>query len=229
MPWTYYFDPNCCPDVYDPQIWPYAGVPVGSGGGITSPPPGYGTVGGTLSVDVVGRLPTETFGPIASRSNRETYNQQRRFMPFNFGAIAGRFLPGQQTNIYDRAADLAARVAAEALARRGMLPAQTGGAIQTMPGRVITSGSCECQIQKQMPAYVRKMKGRPVFDANGQVVGCTPTRRRMNPMNARAATRAARRLRGTMKFMKRIEKAVQRACRSKRSGGFRTTRKRTCK
>jgi len=103
-------------------------------------------------------------------------------------------------------------------------------AITVTPGRVINQG-CDCIVQKQMPAYIRRMKGRAVFGADGQVIGCSPARKRMNPMNGRAATRAARRLTSVMRFQKKIQKAVRRACGSK-SGGFRrvsSTKRGSCK
>jgi hypothetical protein len=61
----------------------------------------------------------------------------------------------------------------------------------TLSGQVINKG-CDCVIQRNLPARVVNYKGRAVFNAQGQVVGCTPRRRQMNPGNARAATRAAR-------------------------------------
>lgn len=99
---------------------------------------------------------------------------------------------------------------------------------ERMAGRVVQGRGCDCVIEKARPAGVTRMKGRAVFNGQGQIVGCTPKPRRMNPMNGRAATRAARRLTSVMRFQKKIQKAVRRACGS-RGGGFRTTTRKKCK
>jgi hypothetical protein len=103
---------------------------------------------------------------------------------------------------------------------------------QLMQGRVVQGGGCACTIQRQLPARTVNMKGTPVIDpATNQIIGCTPRRKRMNFMNGRAAVRAARRLVGVMRFQKKIQKAVGKACRGRGgSGGFRRTSKaRSCK
>lgn len=71
----------------------------------------------------------------------------------------------------------------------------------------------------QDPCYSRPV-ARLTYDSNGHVQGatvvCAPPRRkpRMNPLNPRAAGRAARRLRSAGKAFKRIKKATGAAARS---------------
>ena len=146
-----------------------------------------------------------------------------------------------------RPSDLRSRVISFGidLARRAFLPGQTTQTSVGFPGTgmpttqfpermagQVTQRGCDCLIEKQMPAYTRKQKGRAVFGPNGSFLGCTPKRRSMNPMNGRAATRAARRLTSVMRFQKKIQKAVRRACGSRGSGRVRSSgfgRKKTCK
>lgn len=68
--------------------------------------------------------------------------------------------------------------------------------------------AAQCYVQTSTG---KRRRGRYVVLPNGQVT-CCPTPRRMNPANARALTRAARRLKGFAKLEKRIHKALARAC-----------------
>lgn len=205
------------PDIRDPQLpW--------SPGGATALP-GAGTIGGFFG-PIAGPVDIPPlFGPIAGGLP----------MPFDLGPnltglvggvlgglFAGRrrtqgFMPGQTTQT------------GVSFPGTG-IPTTTFPARTTMAGQVTQKG-CGCLIEKAMPAYTRKMKGRAMFGPDGSFLGCTPSRRSMNPMNARAATRAARRLRGVMRFNRRIEKAIKRACGSKTRGStrFGSARKKTCK
>jgi hypothetical protein len=101
----------------------------------------------------------------------------------------------------------------------------------TMQGRVVQKG-CDCVIEKQMPAYTRRMKGTAVFGPDGQFIGCRPRTRRMNPLNGRAAIRATRRLRAVSRFQRKVERAIAKACRPRGRGGgrgFFGRRKKTCR
>jgi len=158
------------------------------------------------------------FGPISGVPAPTT---RRTRMPFDIGPnltglagatlgaifgrrqTAGRFMPGQtQTSVGFPGTGIPTTTFPE----RGML------------GQVTRQG-CDCLIEKQMPAYIRRMKGRAVFAADGSFAGCTPKAKRMNPLNGRAATRAARRLTSVMRFQKKIQKAVRRACGGRGGGG----------
>jgi hypothetical protein len=102
----------------------------------------------------------------------------------------------------------------------------------------ITSGGCGPRrssatrwLQSSTPRCViqgknRKIRGKWVIGADGKLV-CCPAPKRMNYMNGRAAMRAARRLKGVFKFQRKVEKALQRACRG--SGVRRARCSKKCK
>lgn len=170
-------------------------------------PPLFGPIAGPVEV------PMSPFAPFAPGATR-TSDLRGRLISFGIDVARRAFLPGQTTQT--------------SVGFPG-----TGMPTTTFPerGQVIQKG-CDCLIEKQMPAYTRKMKGRAVFGPDGSFMGCTPKRRAMNPMNGRAATRAARRLTSVMRFQKKIAKAVRRACGSRgygrrASSGF-GSRKKTC-
>jgi len=75
-------------------------------------------------------------------------------------------------------------------------------------------------------------KGRYAQRPDGTLVCVRPTRR-MNPCNPKAATRAARRLVGVMRFQKRIEKSVRKVCggrgRSRARSSFPARKAKCCK
>ena len=186
----------------------------------------------TIPVDVVGNYPTpppppvtrDTYDPPRSPS-RETRDTMGAFLPGLIGnrndllrRVAGglinTFLPGPQE-------------------RTG--PCQPGDTrlecmfygppitpvVQTTgpaPSTAMTTTGCRGAGRYRQPAqcYVQSRTGRKFRGSykvvNGQVV-CCPKRRAINPMNGRAAMRAARRLKGVFKFQRRVEKALQRACR----------------
>lgn len=169
-----------------------------------------------LRVPVTGRVPR------VPRVPRETFDLRRIFMPFT-----PPFLPGgARTGIGGIIGDVVQRLPRLPLPRSPRVPEVPGFPLPPfmgppMLGKVSQQG-CGCVIEKQVPAHIRRMKGKAVFGPDGQFLGCTPKRRSINPMNGRAATRAARRLKSVMKFQRRIEKAIRRACGSKSRGGFRT-------
>lgn len=173
-----------------------------------------------LRVPVQGRVPRGTNGA----------DLRRFFMPFNpflpGGGSTGRFGP-----LLDLGVDVGRRLLQGRTQTSVGFPG-TGMPTTTFPermlGQVIQKG-CGCVIEKQMPAHVRRVKGRAVFGPDGSFLGCTPKRRAINPMNGRAATRAARRLTSVMRFQKKIQKAVRRACGSKGGGFRRAPAKRSCK
>lgn len=105
---------------------------------------------------------------------------------------------------------------------------QTAGAAST------AMVSCRSGLPYRQPAqcYVQSKTGKKFRGSykvvNGQVV-CCPRRRAMNPMNGRAAIRAARRLKGVFKFQRRVEKALQKACRGSGVRRRGSTRGRSCK
>lgn len=201
---------------------PESPIETPSGGGTT-----FGPIAGPVDIPPL-------FGPISGPVTLE--RERRKRMPFDLGpgllglantALAGLFtgrrtaqgfLPGPQT-----------RTQTGVVFPGTGIPTQTFPERITMPGQVINQG-CNCVIQRQLPARTINMKGRAVFDANGQVVGCTPRKRRMNPLNGRAAMRSARRLVMVMRFQKKVQKAIQKACKRPRvGGGFTRRTKKTCK
>jgi hypothetical protein len=209
---------------------------VGGAGGITSPPPGFGTIGGTFG-PIAGPVDIPpTFGPIASRPYREGYDQRRLTMPFNLGAILGAsryFLPQapQAPRGYDPCAVpysldcFFSKITTPLPGRTTVMQSPGVANVSVTPGGALMRGCAPCYVSRPVKATTRQVRGRYCMGPDGQVV-CIPRRRRMNFTNARAATRAATRLRGTMKFMKRIEKSIARAC---RKGGGGRSRARSCR
>lgn len=202
-----------------PEIEPRA--PRGGGGGgtfgpIAGPvdiPPPFGPIAGPVDIP-------PTFGPIADR------NRRRNAMPFSLiGDLVRGRIPGLPP-IITLPPITFPPITIPGTRPPEVMPGPTPGV--TMPGRVTRGVGCApCVIEKQMPAYTRKMKGRAVFHPQtGQFLGCTPARRSINPMNGKAAIRAARRLKGVFKFQRRVEKALQKAC---RGSGVRRTSSRSCK
>src|SRR5512139_131029 len=75
--------------------------------------------------------------------------------------------------------------AAAPLARAGKVLVQNAGTVATVVGA-----------------------GALLYDAFGNVIGHRKRRRRMNPMNARAARRAIRRIKGARKMLQQIERQL---------------------
>lgn len=192
-------------------------------------PPFFGPIAGPVDIPPL-------FGPIAGpveiplpptqpRVTPEV-TRRRRKMPFDIGpnltglvgsVLGGLFGARRQTAGFLPGSPQVILPPVEVLRQAPPIRAPI-----TMPGRVVQGAGCQCTIQRQLPARVVNMRGTPVIDpATNQIIGCTPRRKRMNPMNGKAATRAARRLTSVMRFQRKIQKAVQRACRSKSGGGFR--------
>jgi len=192
-----------------------------------TPPTIFGGTGPTWG-PIAGPVPSPVppFGTITTPPTQEK-------PPMPFPLLPGRIPTGQ--DLLGRAIGFGADIA------RRFLPGQTQTSVgfpgtgmptivfpERMAGRVTQQG-CGCVVEKSYPAGTRKIKGKAVFGPDGSFLGCTPAPRRMNPMNARAALRAARRLRSVSKFSARIDKAIRRACRSKGRSGRMGTKKRTCK
>jgi hypothetical protein len=104
---------------------------------------------------------------------------------------------------------------------------------QFQTGLQVAAGPCagtgrmnRCTRSVTVGGRTTNRKGRWILNEAGQLI-CCPTRRRLNPMNGKAAIRAARRLKGVFKFQRRVEKALQRACRG--SGVRRSATARSCK
>lgn len=188
--------------------------------------PTFGPIAGPVNIPPL-------FGPIAGPVRMEDTRptQRRQRMPFDIGpnlaglagsVIGGLFGGRRQQQGFMPGSPQVILPPVEVL--RQAPPIRTP---QLMSGRVTQRG-CDCLIEKNMPAYVRRTKGKAVYGPNGEWLGCTPKARRLNPMNARAATRAASRLMNVSRFQKRIQKAIRRACISRgKTVGF--SRKKTCK
>jgi len=198
--------------LYSPRLFtPGFGVPRETFGPIAGPvdiPPLFGPIAGPVEREVP--MP---FAPLVPTSRPSDI--RGRLISFGLDLLSRRFLPGQTTQT------------SVGFPGTGIPTTQFP---ERMAGQVTQRG-CDCLIEKQMPAYTRKQKGRAVFGPDGSFLGCTPKRRSMNPMNGRAATRAARRLTSVMRFQKKIQKAVRKACGTRGRGrvsSFGGGRKKSC-
>lgn len=80
------------------------------------------------------------------------------------------------------------------------------GAVSMLPAVVRTGIGA---VARRVPAIAAGAAiGSVVYDMYGRVVGGGRKRRRMNPMNARAARRAIRRIKGARKMLQQIERQL---------------------
>lgn len=86
--------------------------------------------------------------------------------------------------------------------------AKTAGRV--IPGKGLVGKAATVGIAST--AYgVGKSSGQamaPVYDGQGQLIGYKPKRRRMNYGNVKAAKRAGRRIKGTIKLLHNLEKSL---------------------
>lgn len=126
----------------------------------------------------------------------------------------------------------------------GMLPAVVGAAGRVLPGigravggaagRVVGTGRALAQRFPRSAKALRDLglftAGGLIYDQAGNIVGRRAPARRINPMNAKAARRAARRIKAAHKLCKTIEsclprRSAPRACAPSFVGGGRRRRK----
>lgn len=173
-----------------------------------------------------------TFGPIAGRVPREptSFDQRRMFMPFDLGSL----LPGRRNTsiggvIGGIVGDVTRRVLQRGPTQPRLPPFFPGAGELGPPSRSMTFKGCgPCVIERELPARIVRQKGRVRMAEDGSVE-CVAVRRRFNPANGQAALRAVARLKVTQKLMRRIDKALQRACRSKSRSRFTSRKKGSCK
>lgn len=100
--------------------------------------------------------------------------------------------------------------------QRFPLPPDLGGGMARRTGQVVFDASGRCFIETLQPARTIRRRGRLtcVQRSDGQIIqGCVPARKRMNPLNPRALSRALRRAKAFSKFARkavRIEQSFKR-------------------
>ena len=88
-------------------------------------------------------------------------------------------------------------------------PRPTVTTTMRMPGSISFDMKGRCTVTTVRPAGVYRRKATPVFNpVTGQIIGCTPVPRRLNPLNPSALKRALRRACAFEKFARRAIKVT---------------------
>lgn len=112
-------------------------------------------------------------------------------------SVALKAIPGLGT---------AATVASVAGAIGGIAKPAVKTAARVIPGKGVLGKAATVGIATT--AYNVGSSTRPVYDQNGTLIGYRPHRRRMNFGNVKAAKRAGRRIKGTIKLLNQLEKSL---------------------
>lgn len=91
------------------------------------------------------------------------------------------------------------------------------GGVRALPGLGRAAAGTATGLARRFPRSAKALRdlglvasGGLIFDQAGNIVGRRPPARRMNPMNVRAARRAARRIKGAMKVCRELESCMPR-------------------